>query len=91
MVSGAAMFQEEVLKSALQGKTRALYHALWRGFVTYGLAQRDLEAVMLATKEMVQAWAMQLLMLGASPALIRSSIVAVQSRHSEYGFPDPLN
>jgi integrase len=89
--SGAAMFQEEVLTSALQGKTRARYHALWRGFVTYGLAQRDLEAIMPATKEMVQAWALQLMMLGASPALIRSSIAAVQSRHSEYGFPAPLN
>jgi hypothetical protein len=44
-----------------------------------------------ATKEMVQAWAMQILMLGASPAMIRSLIAAVQTRHSEYGFPPPLN
>ncbi len=49
VASGAAMFQEEVLTSALQGKTRARYHAFSRGFVTYGLAQRDLEAVMPAT------------------------------------------
>ncbi len=42
----------------------------------------------------MQAWAMQLVMLGASPALIRSSILlvaAVQSRHSQHGFPAPLN
>jgi hypothetical protein len=55
------------------------------------VVQRALGAVMPATKEMVQAWAMQLLILRASPALIRSSIAAVQSRHSEYGFPAPLN
>jgi hypothetical protein len=34
VASGAALFQEEVLTSAPQDKTRARYHALWRGFVT---------------------------------------------------------
>jgi hypothetical protein len=87
---GASMFQAEVMSSALGEKTRGRYHALWRGFVTYGLAQRNLQAVMPATKEMVQAWALQLLMLGATPSLVRSSIAAVQSRHSQYGFPVPL-
>ena len=91
VAAGASLFHSEVMTSALADKTRARYHDLWRGFVTYGLAQRDLQSIMPATKEMVQAWAMQLLMLGASPSLVRSSIAAVQTRHSEYGFPAPLS
>jgi hypothetical protein len=91
VAAGASLFHSEVMTSALADKTRARYHDLWRGFVTYGLAQRDLQSIMPATKEMVQAWAMQLLMLGASPSLVRSSIAAVQTRHSEHGFPAPLS
>jgi hypothetical protein len=58
---------------------------------TYGLAQRDLQSIMPAAKEMVQAWAMQLLMLGASQSLVRTSLAAVQSKHSEFGFQAPLS
>jgi hypothetical protein len=90
VTAGAALFQAEVMTSALGDKTRQRYHALWQGFVTYGLAQRNLPGVLPASTEMVQAWALQLLMLGASPSLIRASIAAVQSRHSEYGFLAPL-
>ena len=44
-----------------------------------------------ASKDLVQAWALELMMLGGTPSLIRSSIAAVQSRHTEYGFVPPLN
>jgi hypothetical protein len=88
--AGAALFRTEVMTSALADKTRLRYHGLWQGFVTYGIAQRDLQSIMPATKEMVHAWAMQLMMLGASPSLIRASIAAVQSRHNDYGFQAPL-
>ena len=66
-------------------KTRVRYYSLWRGFMTYATAQRRLQGVLSASKELVQAWATQLLMLGASPSLIRASLSAVQSRHNEYG------
>jgi hypothetical protein len=58
---------------------------------SYGLEQRDLQSIMPAAKEIVQAWAMQLLMLGASQSLVRTSLVAVQSRHREFGFQAPLS
>ncbi len=70
------------MTSALSDKTRVRYYSLWRGFVTYAIAQRRLREVLPASKELVQAWAMQLLMLGASPSLIRASLSAV---HNEYG------
>jgi hypothetical protein len=70
VAAGASLFVSEVMTSALADKTRARYHDLWRGFVTYAIAQRKLDGVLPASKELVQAWAMQLLMLGASPSLI---------------------
>ena len=89
--AGASLFASEVMTSALADKTRSRYHDLWRGFVTYAIAQRKLDGVLPASKELVQAWAMQLLMLGASPSLIRASLAAVQSRHSDYGLTPPLS
>ena len=56
VAAGASLFRSEVMTAALADKTRARYHDLWRGFVTYGLAQRDLQSIMPASKEMVQAW-----------------------------------
>jgi hypothetical protein len=35
--AGAALFNAEAMQSARSDKTRARYHALWRGFVTFGL------------------------------------------------------
>ena len=89
--AGASLFLSEVMTSALADKTRARYHDLWRGFVTYAIAQRKLDGVLPASKELVQAWTMQLLMLGASPSLVRTSLAAVQSRHSDYGLTPPFS
>ena len=75
--AGASLFVSEVMTSALADKTRARYHDLWRGFVTYAIAQRKLDGVRPASKELVQAWAMQLLILGAWPCLSRASLAAV--------------
>jgi hypothetical protein len=89
--TAAELFKTEVLTSALAPGTRKRYFPLWKGFVTFGIAHGALTQVMPATREIVQAWALELMMLGASPSLIRSSVAAVQSRHTDFGFTPPLS
>jgi hypothetical protein len=89
--AASELFRTEVLTSALAAGTRKRYFPLWKGFVTFGIAHGALTQVMPATREIVQAWALELMMLGASPSLIRSSVAAVQSRHTDFGFAPPLS
>jgi hypothetical protein len=88
--SAAALFRKEVLTSALAQGSRKRYNQLWKGFVTFGIAHGALSQIMPATKEIVHAWVMELMMLGATPSLIRSSLAAVQSRHTDHGYAQPL-
>ena len=89
--TAAELFRTEVLPTALAAGSRARYHPLWKGLVTFSIAHGALQEVMPASKDLVQAWALELMMLGGSPSLIRSSIAAVQSRHTDYGYEPPLN
>lgn len=86
----AAVFQREVMPSTLEVASRVKYHGMWCAFVTFGLAHRDLECLMPAKKETVQAFVQEMLMLGASASYIQAAIAAIQSRHRDYGFPEPL-
>ena len=86
----AALFRKEVLTSALAQGSLERYDQLWKGFITFGIAHGAFAQVMPATKEILHARVMELMMLGSSPSLIRSSVAAVQSRHTTNGHAQPL-
>ena len=53
VAAAASLFNSEVMTSALADKTRARYYALWRGFVTFAIAQLNQVAYSRANKEMM--------------------------------------
>ena len=86
----ARFFKAEVMTSELEESSRLRYHSLWGRFVTFGITHGDSTVIMPASAETMQAWALELLMLGASPSLEQSAMSAVQSRHQDFGFEAPL-
>ena len=56
--AAASIFRQEVMPTALAAGTRARFHPLWKGFVTFAIAHGALREVMPASKDLVQAWAL---------------------------------
>lgn len=84
------IFQREVMPSTLEVASRVKYHWMWCAFVTFGLAHRDLKRLLPAAKETIQALVQEMLMLGASASYIQAVVAAIQSRHRDYSFREPL-
>jgi hypothetical protein len=65
--TAASLFRSEVMTTAWAAGTRQRYYPLWKEFVTFEIAHGALQEVMPASKDMVQAWALELMMHGGRP------------------------
>lgn len=85
-----ALFTEQILPSQLKQSSRKGYWGLWLLTLSWGLAHEQMHRLLPMSMEDVQAFVMELMMLGMSANSLKNVMSCLEARHRLFGLTPPL-